>query len=160
MTLGALSSHGFWMNRALPSIAALSEAIFPENEFGAPDWKSTQMLDRTVEYLHELPPPQRRLLLLLFLFVEFASIFLVFGFRRFSKLSATRRTAVIRGWRRSTFFPFRVLGDAVKATTTMMYMSHPSVVEHIGEYRVCDWPSDPAKIAVKDDALTKMLETP
>jgi hypothetical protein len=148
------------MNRALPSIAALSEATFPENEISAPDWKSTCMVDRTVEYLGELPPAQRRLLLLLFLFVEYAALVLVFGFCRFSKLNPSRRTAVIRGWRRSRFFPLRMLGDAVKATTTMMYMSHPSVIEHIGEYRVCDWSSDPLKIAVRDDALKAMQDTP
>ena len=148
------------MNRALPSIAALSEATFPENDIGAPDWKSTRMVERTVEYLCELPPPQRRLLLLLFLFVEFAALFLVFGFRRFSKLSVSRRTAALRGWRRSTFTPFRMLGDAVKATTTMMYMSHPAVIAHIGEYRVCDWPSDAVQIGVREGALSKMQEAP
>ena len=155
-----MSEHGFWMNRALPSIAALSEATFPENDIGAPDWKSTRMLERTVEYLDELPPAQRRLLLALFLFVQFFAPLLVLSFGRFSKLSAERRTSAIRGWRRSTFFPFRVLGDAVKATTTMIYMSHPSVIAHIGEYRVCDWPSDPVKIEVREDELMKMREAP
>ena len=147
------------MNRALPSIAALSEATFPENDIDAPDWRSTKMVERTVEYLDELPPPQRRLLLALFLFIEYATPLLLLCFSRFSKLSAKRRTDSIRGWRRSSFFPFRVLGDSVKATTTMIYMSHPSVIAHIGEYRVCNWSSDPVKIDIREDALTSMKDT-
>ncbi|MEZ4220971.1 MAG: hypothetical protein R3B13_08580 [Polyangiaceae bacterium] len=147
-----------WIRRASPSIEALSEATFPPNDIGAPDWRSTEMLRRTLEYLEDLPPPQRRLLLLLFFFVEFLAPLLVLRIGRFSRLNRATRTEAIRGWRRSRYLPLRILGDAIKATTTMMYMSHPSVIAYIGEYRVCDWPSDPVRIAVHEDALQRMQE--
>ncbi len=151
-----MTGDGFWANRVRDGITALSEATFPENDLGAPDWKSTDMVRRTFEYLEELPPPQRRLLSLLFLFVELGALVLVLGFRRFSRIAPLRRAAIIRRWRRSRLLPLRMLGDAVKATTTMMYMSHPSVAAYIGEYRVCSHPDDPLRIDVRPDALVRM----
>jgi hypothetical protein len=153
---GSVTGEGFWANRARDGIVALSEVTFPENELGAPDWKSTDMVRRTLEYLDELPPKQRRLLTLLFVFVELGALFLVLGFRRFSRIPRTRRAEIIRGWRHSRLLPLRVLGDAIKATTTMMYMSHPSVIAYIGEYRVCSHEEDPLRIDVRPDALTRM----
>ena len=137
-------------------IAAVSEATFPENDFGAPDWKSTQMVRRTIEYLDELPPAQRRLVALLFIAIELGAIFLVFGFRRFSRIAADRRTQVIRDWYHSRKKPLRILGEAIKATTTMIYMSHPSVLEHIGEYRACERTDDSYRIESRPGALAAM----
>lgn len=151
-----MTRHGFWANRTVDGITALSEATFPKNDLGAPDWESTQMVQRTLEYLDDLPPKQRWLVSSLYLFVEVAAIFLVRGFRRFSKHTAERRSAIIRGWRQSGWLVFRVLGDAIKATTTMMYMSHPSVLAYIGEYRACAHPGDPVEIEVRRDALARM----
>ena len=116
-------------------IRGASEGLFPENDIGAPDWRETELVRRTREYMDELPPPQRRLLVLLFVVVEIAGAVLALSFGRFSKLSPARRAEAVRRWRRSRFFLLRLLGDALKATTTMMYMSHPRVVAYIGEYR-------------------------
>ncbi|MCA9598232.1 MAG: hypothetical protein KC776_33200 [Myxococcales bacterium] len=137
-------------------IAAVSEATFPENDFGAPDWRSTEMVRRTEEYLDELPPGQRRLLLTLFLFVELFGPLLTATVSRLSNMDAEERTLLVRGFRRSGFFPFRVLGESLKAITTMMYMSHPSVQAYIGEYRSCERPLDPAHIEFRPDALPAM----
>lgn len=144
----------------MDGIRAVSEAAFPPNEIGAPDYQSTSMVDRTLEYIDELPPEQRRLLLALFIFVELAAVVLIFGFRRFSKIRRERRTEVIRRWRRSRLLPFRLLGDALKASTTMIYMSHPTVIEYIGEYRSCDNPTDPLQIERRPGALEQMQEAP
>jgi hypothetical protein len=151
-----VTRRGFWAKRTVDGIAALSEATFPKNDLGAPDWESTRMVERTLEYLDELPPKQRRLVSLLYVFVELAAIFLVGGFRRFSKHSVERRSAVIRAWRQSRWLVFRVLGDAIKATTTMMYMSHPAVLAYIGEYRACAHPGDSVEIEVRPGALAQM----
>jgi hypothetical protein len=124
--------------------------MFPENDLGAPDWKSTEMVRRTFEYLDELPPPQRRLVKALFLFVELGAIALAGRFCRFSKLPAETRAGVVRRWRASHWLAFRVLGDAVKATTTMMYMSHPAVIRYIQEYRCCARPLDPLEIPLRE----------
>lgn len=137
------------MNRVVDGMTAAAEATFPENDFGAPDYRSTELVPRLLDYIEELPPTQRRLLLFLFGFVELGSILLVLGFRRFSKLPPARRTEVIRGWRSSRFLPLRVLGDALKAATTMIYMSHPSVVAYIEEYRVCERSRDALAIEVR-----------
>lgn len=151
--LRAVSDHGFWMRIAIAGIAATSEATFPENDLGAPDWKSTEMVSRTLEYLDDLPPRQRRLLVALFAFVELGSALLLLRFSRFSKLPVRRRTQAIAFWRRSRFLLLRVLGDSIKATTTMMYMSHPSASAYVGEYRVCDRPLDRVKLPVRPEAL-------
>ena len=70
-----------------------------------------------------------------YLMSELLAPFLLFVPARFSRLTPERRAQAVRRWRRSRFFFLRLLGDALKASTTMIYMSHPSVVAHIGEYR-------------------------
>jgi hypothetical protein len=124
--------EGFFMRRAVDGIAASSEALFPANAIGAPDYRATDMVRRTLEYLTLLPRPQRRLLLTLFVVVELGTPVLTLGFRRFSRLPVERRELVVRHWRRSRFLPLRLLGDALKATTTMLYMSHPAALAYVG----------------------------
>lgn len=153
-----MTEPGFWMRLAIAGLTATSEATFPENDLGAPDWKSTAMVARTLEYFDELPPRQRRLLVLLFAVTELAAGLLSLRLSRFSRLPVRHRTWAIHGFRRSRWMALRVLGDALKATTTMMYMSHPLAIEWIGEYRVCERPLDPVKIAVRPAALSASSE--
>jgi len=119
-------------------ITGASEGLFPANDFGAPDHRDAEMLERTREYIDELPPQQGLLLVVLFVALELLAPFLLGIPRRFSRMSPTQRANAVRGWRSSRFSLLRILGDAVKASTTMMYMSHPKVVAHIGEYRTCE----------------------
>jgi hypothetical protein len=117
------------------------------------------MVRRTREYIDDLPPPQRRLLVFLFVFVELVAPLLLLSPRRFSKLTPERRAQAVRRWRRSRFFLLRLLGDALKASTTMIYMSHPLVIAHIEEYRICEHPSDPVQYPTRPGALTEMTVT-
>ncbi|MCC6901985.1 MAG: hypothetical protein IT377_23640 [Polyangiaceae bacterium] len=153
-----MTDPGFWMRLAIAGITATSEATFPENDLGAPDFESTAMVARTLEYFDELPPRQRRLLVMLFVLTELCAGLLSFRLSRFSRLPVRHRTWAIHSFRRSDLLVLRVLGDALKATTTMMYMSHPLAIEWIGEYRVCDRPLDPVKIAVRPAALSGATE--
>ena len=139
------------MHRRLEDgIRGSAEVLFPENDLGAPDWRGTDLVARTFSYLGELPPPQRRLLVLLFMVVELVAPTLFFvGFGRFSRLSVERRTNAIRRWRGSRLYLLKVLGDALKAVMTMMYAAHPSVVRYMGMYAVCDHPNDPSGIEVR-----------
>jgi hypothetical protein len=125
----------FIERRVDDGIRGACEGLFPENDFGAPDFRTTDLARRTREWMDELPPPQRRLLVLLFFTVELLTPILLLVPARFSRLSPERRAEAVRRWRRSRFFFLRLLGDALKASTTMIYMSHPLVVAHIGEYR-------------------------
>jgi hypothetical protein len=144
---------GFWQTQLENGIVAASEGLFPENSFGAPDYRDTHMLERTLEYLDELPPTQRRLVSLLYIAVEWLAPFLLLRPHRFSRLPHAHRADAVRSWRRSRFFLLRVLGDALKASTTMMYMSHPLVVAYIGEHRACQHPHDELGYPVRREAL-------
>lgn len=152
------SSH--FRRHLVDGITAASEGLFPANDFGAPDFRDTEMVTRTLEYLQELPPPQRRLVSLLYVAVELLAPFLLLIPRRFSRMSATQRANAVRQWRLSRFFVLRILGDALKATTTMMYMSHPRVVAYIGEHRACEHPDDALHYPVRRDALPVLKEAP
>ena len=147
---------GFLERSAHQGLAATAEALFPENGYGAPDYKTTDLVPRTLAYLEELPAPQRRLLLALFALVELAAPFLIFGFARFSRLPRARRETAVRDFRQSRLLPLRLLGDALKATTTMIYMSHPAALAHIGSYAACARPADPLQVPVRPGALPGM----
>ncbi|MBX3130820.1 MAG: hypothetical protein KF718_29140 [Polyangiaceae bacterium] len=151
---------GFVRRRLIDGIAAASEGLFPPNEFGAPDFRDTEMVTRTLAYLDELPPTQRRLVSLLFIAVEWLAPLLLLVPRRFSRLSHQERAAAVRSWRKSKLFLLRLLGDALKASTTMMYMSHPKVIAYIGEHRACQHPQDPLDYPVRPDALPRVTEQP
>jgi hypothetical protein len=151
-----MAARGFVWRHSRAGIAAAAEALFPENDYGAPDWQSTEMVDRTNDYLEALPREQRRLITTLFLVLELGTLVLVQGFRRYSHVDVERRAEIIRTWRRSRFFVFRIVGDAVKATTTIIYMSHPLALAHIGAYKTCERPDDPLPFRVEPTALEKM----
>jgi hypothetical protein len=121
---------------ARPGLQASAEALFPVNTLGAPDYQTTDLVPRMFEYLALLPQRQRRLLLALFALVELAPPLLFAGPRRFSRLSVGRREALVRRWRVSRVLFLRLLGDAVKASTTMMYMSHPAALHYVGVQRL------------------------
>jgi len=150
---------GFWASIAVDGLRATVEALYPANDYGAPDWLTTEMVERTLEYWGELPQKQRRQLMALFVLVELGATLFLLGFRRFSRHPVSRREQAIRGFRRSWLLPLRTLGDALKASTTVIYMSHPSVLVHIGMYSACEHPDDPFPVLVRADALSRMGES-
>ncbi len=139
-------------------ITATCEGLFPVNDLGAPDFRDAEMVERTRRYLRELPPAQRRLVSLLFMAVEFLAPLLLLVPRRFSRLTPGERALAVRRFRLSRFFPVRVLGDALKASTTMIYMSHPRVVAYVGEHRACARAEDPLSYPVRPAALPRHQE--
>jgi hypothetical protein len=124
-------------------LLATAEALFPENTLGVPDYRTTELVPRMQQYFGLLPARQRRLLLSLFALVELAAPFLVFGFRRFSRLPVGRRERAVRAWRASELGPLRLIGDALKATTTMIYMSHPAALSYVGAEPGCGRATEP-----------------
>jgi hypothetical protein len=151
---------GLFARLAEKGLGATVEALYPENDFGAPDFRTTEMVPRTLEYWALLPRHQRRLLMALYVLIELGAVFLVSGFRRFSELPAWRREQAVRDFRRSKLLPFRILGDALKASTTIIYMSHPAVLAHIGMVVVCERPNDRLTVEVDRDALARMDSSP
>jgi hypothetical protein len=149
-------SNGFFERISADGLRATVEALYPENDYGAPDWRTTEMLPRTFEYWSELPRRQRRQLMALFILIELGATLFMFGFKRFSRHSVSRREGAVRDFRRSWLLPLRTLGDAMKASTTVIYMSHPAVLAHIGMYSVCENPDDPFPVVVRPDALSRM----
>lgn len=150
---------GLFSRIATDGLRATVEALYPVNDYGAPDWQATEMVSRTLDYWSDLPQRQRRLLMALFVLIELGAVFFVFGLKRFSRLSVTRRERAVRDLRRSRLVPLRLVGDSLKASTTVIYMSHPAVLEHIGMYSVCDRPEDPLRVQVRADALSRMGES-
>jgi hypothetical protein len=144
---------GFFERRALDGLEAVAEALFPQNDYGAPDFKATELVRRTVEYMDVLPRDKRRLLVALFALTELAAPLLVPGFSRFSRLTVQVREEAVRRFRKSRFLPVRLLGDALKATTTLIYMSHPLALSYVGAYSTCARPLDPMMLPFRDGAL-------
>lgn len=153
-------SNGFFERIAGDGLRATAEALYPVNDYGAPDWHTTEMVPRTFEYWGELPPRQRRQLMALFVLVELGATLFMFGFKRFSRHSVARRERAVRNFRKSWLLPLRTLGDAIKASTTVIYMSHPAVLVHIGMYSACEHPDDPFPVSVRPDALSRTGESP
>jgi len=124
--------EGFLERHAIAGLAASAEALFPSNDYGAPDYRDTDLVARTIDYWRLLPRRQARLVLLLFAVVELAAPLFVTRWRRFSRLPVERREEAVRTLRASRWLAVRILGDALKATLTLLYMSHPAALRYVG----------------------------
>jgi hypothetical protein len=149
------TDNGFLMRRVADAVEAASEVMFPVNDFGAPDWKTTQMVERTLDYLSELPPQTRQLLMFMFLAIEFASPFLLVGPGRFSRQSFGRRERAMERWRTSWFAPYRMIADALKAQLCMMFLSHRAVQMHMRVWNSCDRPGDVMQLPYRPNAFSE-----
>lgn len=136
-----LASSGRLGRLALRGATAASEALFPKNSLGAPDWQGAAVVDRLDRYYGELPPPSRRLIVLLFTAVELWPL-VALRFRTFSRLKPEARLGFVRRWRASRVYPIRLIGESTKALLTMMYLSHPDALRYIGAYTVSPRPGD------------------
>lgn len=145
--------ESFWTRCVRRSVGATSEVYFPENDFGAPDWRSTEMVERTMQYLEELPPQARRLLYFLFLSIEWLAPFLLAGLGRFSNRSLAFRQRAIRRWNTSEFFLFRTISEGLKAQLTMTYLSHVDSQKHLGVWKACAREADPYGTPVRPEVL-------
>lgn len=131
------------MRRVADNVGAVSEAMFPKNDFGAPDWEDAEMVPRTLAYLDVLPPRGSNLLVLLYVVVEFTSPLFFVWPGRFSKAPLSRRKHVLEKWRTHWFSPLKLLFDGLKATLFMTYLSHPKLQEYMRAWKSCDRPLDP-----------------
>ncbi|MFT6397696.1 MAG: hypothetical protein ACJAYU_002451 [Bradymonadia bacterium] len=135
-------------------LAGAAEALFPPSDT-APDYQGTELILRTTRYVGRLPPPQRKLVKLLFIATELLAPILSPGIRRFSRRKPDRRRANVNKWRTSWFYPARLLADALKATLQMVYLSHPAVLEHIGEYKVSANREDTFRVEIRGSAAVE-----
>jgi hypothetical protein len=154
------TSDGFWMRRANDGITAAAQVMFPENDAGAPDWRTTDIVARTRGWLAELPPESRRLVTLLFIATELLAPVLVPSLGRFSRTPPARRLRAMRRWRDSWFVPVRFFGTALEATLKMMYLSHPAALRYVGVYKTVAHPDDALQLDVRPDALRRLAAAP
>lgn len=117
-------------------LGAAAEAVYPPGGAVSPSGVEAGVVPWVDRYLGELPAAPRRLMRLLFLLVEQAT--LVFpapgrgGRRRFSSLDVEARQAVLDGWRTSRLFPRRLVFTSLRAILTMGYFGNPQVLRELG----------------------------
>ncbi len=147
--------NSFIMRRVTNGIRGLSEALYPVNDFGAPDWQDVDMVKRTYQNLFLMPPFQRFLLLVLYCVSEIVLPLLVPAIKPFSKVSLENRIKTLQRMKKSKIFFIRLFSEAIKAALQMIYMSHPTVLEYIGEYKHCPMPKDPFAMPIKSKKARK-----
>ena len=148
-----MGGQGWWDRTVEAGLMATAEALYPVNTLGAPDWKQVDMVPRTLAWWAELPSRQRNQFRLLFGVVELIAPLLAFQVGRFSRLSPTRRLELLRRWRKSNLLPLKLIADSLKASTSMMYLSHPSALRYIGLYKAVHRPDDPFQVEIRSGAL-------
>jgi len=117
-------------------IDAAAEALYPPGGAVPPSGVEAGIPAYTDQYVAAVPAGTRRLMRLLFLAFEHATLLFPApgrgGFRRFSALSAEQQRAVLEGWRNSRWFPRRLLFTSLRAILTMGYFAHPPVLRALG----------------------------
>jgi hypothetical protein len=150
LLLGAALGYGaarFWLGyAAVPGLRTLArreaafldaaaDAMFPPG--GAlPSGREAGVTASLDDYLQCVPARMRRLMRLLFVLVEHAT--LVFpapaprGRRRFSSLAPAQRAAVLDAWRTSRAFPRRLVFTSLRALLTNGYLADHGVLSALG----------------------------
>lgn len=153
------ASAGSWLRRvALAGFGAAVEALYPDNTIGAPSWRDAEMVARASQLWDELPPLSRLLLEGLYGGLELGGAALMPALGPLSRQPVARRFAMFSRLKRSRVFPLRFLAEAVKSSSTMIYMSHPMVIRYIGVSKACGHPADGhLGMPVRRDAFAKFL---
>lgn len=117
-------------------LRAAADALYPPGGAVAPSGSEARIPDYVDGYLRVVPARVRRLMRLLFLLVEQATILFAApgagGRRRFSSLRPEQQVAALDGWQRSRFFPRRLVFMSLRALLTMGYFAHPAVLRALG----------------------------
>lgn len=126
-----------WLERyALIGFEAAVEALYPENELGAPSWIDSELMSRVRSYWQLLPPETALVLKGLYASLELGNLLHLGHRRRFSKCSVDERVAILRRYLEGPL-PMRFYGEAIKSSSSMLYMSHPLVLRYIGASKAC-----------------------
>jgi len=117
-------------------IDAAAEALYPPGGAVPPSGVEAGIPAYTDHYVAAVPAGTRRLMRLLFLAFEHATLLFPApgrgGFRRFSALRPEQQRAVLEGWRTSRWFLRRLLFTSLRAILTMGYFAHPPVLRALG----------------------------
>ena len=143
---------------ALAGFQAVCEALYPDNEFGAPSWKTTDMVARAATHWDALPPQSRLTLEALYAGLELGGSALAPWVGRLSSLPVARRFKMLERMRKSRVWPLRFVAEAVKSSSTMIYLSHPAAMQHIGAARECLRPA--VSEVARKGPFTELLNAP
>lgn len=143
---------------ALAGFQAVCEALYPDNDFGAPTWRTTDMVARAALLWDALPPQSRLTLEALYAGLELGGAALVPWVGRLSALPVERRYKMFERMRKTRVWPLRFVAEAVKSSSTMVYLSHPLAMQHIGAASECLRPAAP-EVATKGP-FTDLLNAP
>jgi hypothetical protein len=136
-------------------IKGTAQVLYPENSFGAPDWRSAEVVKRTIDYLEELPPHRGQLVGALFVAADVMLPPLMRDIRQLPQVPLHKRQAAFERWYKEPFSPMGQLVGALKATLSMAYFGHPSVVSYIGTRKTCERPWDAYKVDVDVNLLVR-----
>ena len=113
-------------------VRAAGETLFPsggEVPVSADDADVPGYMDR---WFALLPKQQRGLLKLLYILLEQAPLASGFHIRRFSGLTAKKRSALLARWEKSRFYYKRMLVTSLRTVFSLAYLDHPDVHEALG----------------------------
>jgi len=117
-------------------VEAASEAMFPAGGPVPPSGEEAGVPAFVDRYVASVPPGMRRLVRLLLLLFEQATLILpapgAGGRRRFSDLPLAQRAAVFEAWRTSRLFARRLSFTSLRALLCMGYLADPAVLRELG----------------------------
>jgi len=130
---GAVPSEMAGMGRLESSFCrALAEAMYPKDGGSWPGYDEARVLEELAHYLRGLVPQKRRMIRLLFTFVELASL-LRPPFRRFSRLKPDARQRLLESWAASRWTFLNLCSSSLRSLFNLAYLSDPKVLECVGE---------------------------
>ena len=148
----------WWRSLALSGFGAVAEALYPENDLGAPSWQEADMVHRAGALWDAMPPGARHTMEALYVGLELGGAALLPRFGRLSRQPLARRTALFQRLQKTPFFPARFVLEGAKSSSGMVYLSHPAVLRHLGVTKTTAHPADQhLAIPVRPDALRRLI---
>lgn len=139
-----------WSPRSKAILAAAAEAAFPEGAPG-PSHREAEVPSRFWAWHQELPRREQILVELLLFTVELFA--LLWTWRPFTWLEPEARRQVMARLKAHRRYPVRLVGESLKGLLTMIHLSSPAVMQHVGVYAVDEHPADPYRLPIRRDGL-------
>ena len=146
-----MSQLTFLNEREHGTLRASNDVLYPPGgaiPYGANEVGACEYVD---DYVYHMKPKQRRMIRMLFLFLEWAPVVLLRATRRLSRLPLADRQRFLEGLENSRLYFLRLVLISIRTIVGMAFLADERVMASMGFFADCKYPGDPRKYPTSKD---------
>jgi hypothetical protein len=146
-----MSQLTYLNGREHATLRAINDVLYPPG--GTIPWGANQVgvCEYVDDYVFGMKEKQRRMIRMLFLFLEFAPLLLLRGRTRLSRMTPARCQKFLESLENSRLYFLRIVLISVRTIIGMGFMADSRVQASMGMFANCAYPGDPRKYLTSRD---------